>query len=145
MYSVVESHVHTYVYDWVNSFSVRIIFLCIMQLLYVHRSVINLLQQIFVDPLRKVTSSSTVNDLLKHCVTPEQRRFFQALGMCVGNERWAEDRRTMLQQARLEGEEVSTGVKSKHAPLVDQDEQDMVCMQWTPNPASFKMSDWKCY
>ena len=85
-----------------------------------------------MDPLRKVTSSSTVNDLIKHCVTAEQRQFFQALGLCVGNERWADDRKTMLEEARKEEEETcEIIVKSK--PIAGNKSENKVCMCYAFN------------
>ena len=52
--------------------------------------------QIFIDPLRKVTSSSTVDNMVNMCATLEHRRVLQALGMAIGVKAWADDYKTML-------------------------------------------------
>lgn len=54
--------------------------------------------QVFVEPLRKVVSSSAVTGLLALCKTMHERRFLQSLGMAIGVKSWADDFTTMLQE-----------------------------------------------
>lgn len=71
--------------------------------------------QIFIDPLRKVAGSCFVNDLLQHCTSSDQRRFFQALGMCLGYERWVEDWKEMVTEEKGAGQEEGV-VRAESAP-----------------------------
>jgi hypothetical protein len=75
--------------------------------------------QIFLDPLRKVGGSCLVNDLIQCCSSAEQRGFFQALGMCLGHDKWVEDWREMMAERNLQQEVGVVGVESKHLPMVE--------------------------
>ena len=54
--------------------------------------------QIFINPLRKVTSSLTVDNMVKMCVTHEHRQILQALGMAIGVKAWADDFKRMISE-----------------------------------------------
>ena len=56
--------------------------------------VVNALK-VFIDPLRKVTSSDEVNSLMDYCETSLQRAHLQGLGMRLGIAAWIEDYRHM--------------------------------------------------
>lgn len=59
-----------------------------------------------MEPLRKVSSSSVVEDLLSHSRRPEggvERRHLQALGMGLGIKAWADDFSVMLEEAENTG------------------------------------------
>lgn len=55
-----------------------------------------------------------MNDLIKRCITHTQRRFFQALGMALGNEKWAGDVGDMQKEVEEMG-----GAVSKHSPAAE--------------------------
>lgn len=56
--------------------------------------------------------NSTVHELIDLCASPGERRFFQALGMCLGYSTWAEDRKVMMEEGSKKGEEVAV----RHKP-----------------------------
>ena len=70
---------------------------------YMYITNVIFLLQLFIDPLRKVTSSTSVNGLVKLCTTYEHRRFLQALGMTIGIKSWADDFRRMLSESHTPG------------------------------------------
>lgn len=69
--------------------------------------------------MRKVAGSCFVNDLIQCCSSPEQRRFFQALGMCLGYEKWAEDWKEMMTERRVGLEVGVVGEESDHRPVAE--------------------------
>ena len=53
----------------------------------------------FIDPLRKATSSSVVEGMLEYCLNfPSYRHHLQALGMRMGIKAWSDDYREMLRE-----------------------------------------------
>ena len=71
--------------------------------------------QVFINPLRKVTSSAVVDGLLGFCGNPRDRFFLQALGMAIGNKHWADDFKEMQKHP-----ESMSGVPSKTFTLHSQ-------------------------
>ena len=71
--------------------------------------------QVFITPLRKVTSTAVVDGLLGFCGNPQDRFFLQALGMAIGNKHWADDFKEMQKHP-----ESMSGVPSKTLPLHSQ-------------------------
>lgn len=53
--------------------------------------------------MRRVTSSTAVDGLVRLCTTSEHRRFLQALGLTIGIKSWAEDFRTVLSESNRQG------------------------------------------
>ncbi len=64
---------------------------CIVLSLYMY-------SQVFIEPLRKVVSSSAVDGLLSYCRSREERLVLQSLGMLVGIKAWTDDFRTMVSE-----------------------------------------------
>lgn len=87
-------------------------------LLYEMLLVINSLQ-IFIDPLRKVAGSCLVNDLIRCSSSPEQRGFFQALGMCLGHDKWTDDWREMMMTRVAEQKIGVVGAESDHRTIAE--------------------------
>ncbi len=54
--------------------------------------------QVFIEPLRKVVSSSAVDGLLSYCRSREERLVLQSLGMLIGIKAWTDDFRTMVSE-----------------------------------------------
>lgn len=61
----------------------------------------------FIEPLRRVSSTTAVEDLLNHCRGVEGvgedkdgRRHLQSLGMGLGIKAWSDDFSTMLEEAK---------------------------------------------
>ena len=55
----------------------------------------NVYVQVLIDPLRKVTSATTVNGLMQFCETSSQRCLLQALGLKLGVAAWINDFKEM--------------------------------------------------
>ena len=49
----------------------------------------------FLDPLRNVTSSTSIDGLITLCRTNSERGFFQSLGMKLGIKAWIDDFKEM--------------------------------------------------
>lgn len=66
----------------------------------------------FLDPLKKVTSSTVVDKFLLLCSTNEQRCFLQALGMKIGIKPWIDD---FMDKHKATSQE--TSIRTSHSTL----------------------------
>lgn len=58
-----------------------------------------------------------MNDLIHRCITQDQRSYFQALGMCLGYGKWAEDWKGMMTERRAEQEVGVVRAESGNKPV----------------------------
>lgn len=56
--------------------------------------------QVFLDPLKRVVSSSAVDNLLQCCVTQAQRTLLQAIGIASGIKSWTDDFKIMVKESK---------------------------------------------
>ena len=71
--------------------------------------------QVFIVPLKKVTSTAIVDGLLRLCQSSHDRLFLQELGMTIGIKSWSDDFMEMQQQHQ-KAEPVSLGKTDHHQP-----------------------------
>lgn len=69
----------------------------------------------FLDPLKKVISSSAVDSLLQCCATQAQRTLLQAIGIASGIKSWTDDFKTMIKESIEKTSDHSLLVQSSSA------------------------------